>query len=52
MKLDFEAKRPMEIEAIYSNAIKKAESAGCEMKKVKMLEQQLCFIQDTYLPKR
>jgi len=48
MKLDFDNKRPLEIKAIYSNPIAAAKRAGFEMPKVKMLEQQLSFIQDSY----
>jgi 2-dehydropantoate 2-reductase len=45
MKLDFDHKRPMEIEYIYSRPVKSAISAGYDMKKVAMLEAQLRFIQ-------
>ncbi len=45
MKLDFDYKRPMEIEYIYSRPVKTAISAGYDMKKVAMLEAQLRFIQ-------
>ncbi|MCW0483302.1 putative 2-dehydropantoate 2-reductase [Gaoshiqia sediminis] len=45
MKLDFDFKRPMEIEAIYSNPVSKAAEAGFAMKQVAMLEKQLRFIQ-------
>jgi 2-dehydropantoate 2-reductase len=48
MKLDFEARRQMEIEAIYWRPIKAALEAGFDMKKVTMLAQQLMFIQNTY----
>ncbi len=48
MKLDFDYKRPMEIQYIYSNPIAEAEKAGYKMRKVSMLEQQLRFIQDQY----
>ena len=49
MKLDFDFKRPLEIRAIYSSPLAEARSHGFEMKKVSMLEQQLQFIQDSYL---
>lgn len=49
MKLDFDYKRPLEIEAIYSAPISEAGRNGFEMAKVAMLEQQLKFIQDSYL---
>ncbi|GAT62109.1 putative 2-dehydropantoate 2-reductase [Paludibacter jiangxiensis] len=45
MKLDFDFKRPMEIEYIYSRPVKAAMEAGYAMKKVAMLESQLRFIQ-------
>ncbi len=45
MKLDFDNHRRMEIEAIYSNPVKIAALRGYDMKKVKMLEQQLRFIE-------
>ncbi len=48
MKVDFDAKRPMEIQAIYTNPIQTALKAGYNMKKVSMLEQQLHFIQSLY----
>ena len=49
MKLDFDFKRPLEIGAIYSAPLAEAHSKGFDMPKVKMLEQQLRFIQDSYL---
>lgn len=49
MKLDFDFKRPLEIEAIYSAPLAEARRAGFEMPKVAMLEQQLHFIQSGYL---
>lgn len=48
MKLDFDNKRPLEVEYIYSRPIQTALKAGYNMKKVAMLEQQLRFIQDNY----
>jgi len=48
MKLDFDARRPMEIAAIYSSPAETALEAGFEMKKVRVLEQQLRFLQSTY----
>ncbi len=45
MKLDFDFKRTMEIEYIYSRPVQVALKAGYEMKKVAMLEKQLRFIQ-------
>ena len=49
MKLDFDFKRPLEIGAIYSAPLAEARSKGFDMPKVAMLEQQLRFIQDSYL---
>lgn len=49
MKLDFEAKRPLEIEYIYSRPIEEASKHGYEMSRVSMLEKQLRFIEDNYL---
>ncbi|MCK9311861.1 MAG: 2-dehydropantoate 2-reductase, partial [Bacteroidales bacterium] len=48
MKLDYDFKRPLEIEAIYSEPLSAARDAGFGMPKVAMLEQQLHFIQDGY----
>jgi 2-dehydropantoate 2-reductase len=45
MKLDFDNHRRMEIEAIYTNPVKIAAQSGYDMKKVRMLEQQLHFIE-------
>ncbi|MFT3739675.1 MAG: putative 2-dehydropantoate 2-reductase [Breznakibacter sp.] len=49
MKLDFDQRRPMEIEYIYSRPVKTALHAGFDMKKVAMLEAQLRFIGQMYL---
>lgn len=46
MKLDYDFRRPMEIEAIYSRPVQEAAKAGFEMKTVAMLEKQLRFIQE------
>jgi len=48
MKLDFDHRRPMEIEYIYTKPIQVAREAGFEMNKVSMLEKQLRFIQKSY----
>lgn len=48
MKLDFDFKRPLEIGAIYSAPLAEARRNGLDMPKVKMLQQQLQFIQDGY----
>ena len=44
MKLDYDNRRPMEIEYIYSRPIKAAARAGFVMSKTAMLESQLRFI--------
>ena len=46
MKLDYDNRRPMEIEYIYSKPIETAARAGFDMSKVAMLENQLRFIGD------
>ena len=48
MKLDYDFRRPMEIEYIYSKPIQTAREAGFEMNKVAMLEKQLRFIQENW----
>ncbi|MDP4186041.1 MAG: putative 2-dehydropantoate 2-reductase [Bacteroidota bacterium] len=48
MRLDYDNKRPMEIEYIYSRPVHEAKKAGFDMKKVAMLEKQLRYIQTTY----
>lgn len=49
MKLDYDFRRPMEIETIYSRPIQTAHVAGFEMHKVSMLEKQLRFIESNRL---
>lgn len=44
MKLDYEAKRPLEVEAILGNPLKEAEKNKIQLPKIKMLYQQLKFI--------
>jgi 2-dehydropantoate 2-reductase len=46
MKLDYDNRRPMEIEYIYSRPVAAAARAGFDMPKVAMLESQLRFIGD------
>jgi len=48
MKLDYDFRRPMEVEYIYSKPIQTAREAGFEMHKVAMLEKQLRFIQGNW----
>ncbi len=49
MRLDYDNKRPMEIEYMYSEPIKEADAHGFIMAKTQVLEQQLKFIQNGYL---
>ena len=51
MKLDYDHRRAMEIEYIYSKPLETARKAGFEMNKVSMLEKQLKFIQAHLLDK-
>lgn len=48
MKLDFDMRRPLEIQSIYSNPLAIALEKGYLMSKVSMLEKQLKFIQDGF----
>lgn len=41
MKLDYERGRPLEIEAIFGNPLRAAESAGAQLPKIRMLYHQL-----------
>lgn len=43
MKLDFDAGRPLEVEAIYGNALRAAQAAGAAVPKIDMLYRQLKF---------
>ncbi|MEZ6152379.1 MAG: ketopantoate reductase C-terminal domain-containing protein [Pirellulaceae bacterium] len=44
MRLDFLARRPMEVEAIFGNPLRAALQAGYRPSKIEMLYQQLCFL--------
>ena len=46
MKLDFDFKRPMEIEYLYTRPIAEAKKVGFEMPKLAMLEAELKFIEE------
>ena len=41
MMIDREMDRPMEIEAIYGEPVRRAEAAGCAVPKMRMLYEQL-----------
>jgi len=45
MKLDYDHRRPMEIEYIYSRPIQIAKAAGFNMSKISVLEKQLRYIE-------
>jgi len=49
MKLDYDAKRPMEIKGIYSNPLKAALEKGTDLPKIRTLERLLYFKQNEYL---
>lgn len=49
MKVDFDNKRKLEIDAIYTKPIEHARANGFVMPKVEMLEKQLVFIENSYL---
>ncbi|WP_108821688.1 putative 2-dehydropantoate 2-reductase [Dysgonomonas sp. Marseille-P4361] len=49
MKLDYDARRPLEIEYIYSRPVAIARQHGYDMAKVSMLERQLKFVQSNYI---
>ena len=44
MKIDFDEKRPLEIEAIFGNPLRKAESVGVNLQQIRCLYQQLKFL--------
>ncbi|MBP5259084.1 MAG: putative 2-dehydropantoate 2-reductase [Paludibacteraceae bacterium] len=50
MRLDYDHRRPMEIEAIYSRPVREARTRGVELPRIETLERQLRFIEKKYLP--
>ena len=44
MKIDYENRRPMEVESIFGNPVRAAKSAGMELPRIEMLYQQLKFL--------
>ena len=44
MSLDYQAKRPIEVEAIFGNPVRAAVQAGYRPQKIEMLYEQLCFL--------
>lgn len=51
MRLDFDNRRPMEIEYMYRRPLEEARAHGVDLPKIAMLADQLQFIQDQYLKK-
>jgi len=51
MKLDYDFKRPLEINYIYSRPIKESAKNGFEMARVSMLEKQLKYKENEYIKK-
>ncbi|MEM8715690.1 MAG: putative 2-dehydropantoate 2-reductase [Cyanobacteria bacterium P01_G01_bin.4] len=49
MKLDFDNRRPLEVESIYGNPIRAAQARGVAMPKTEALYQQLCFLNERNL---
>ena len=52
MKRDFDFKRPMEINYLYTRPIEKAREAGYQMRKLEMLEQELRFLESKRLERK
>jgi len=48
MKLDYDYRRPMEIEHIYSRPVRAAARAGFETRRIAMLEKQLRFMEESF----
>lgn len=46
MKVDHDAGRPLELQAIYGEPLARAREAGCEMVRVRALYEQLSFLDD------
>jgi 2-dehydropantoate 2-reductase len=44
MKIDYDERRPLEVEAIFGNPLRMAEQAGVALPKIEMLYQQLKFL--------
>lgn len=44
MMIDYESRRPMEVEAIFGNPVRTAREAGVELPRIEMLYQQLKFL--------
>jgi 2-dehydropantoate 2-reductase len=44
MKIDFDEKRPLEVEAIFGNPLEMAKRGGVELTRIRMVYQQLKFL--------
>lgn len=44
MKIDYDERRPLEVEAIFGNPLRMAQQAGAELPRIEMLYQQLKFL--------
>lgn len=44
MRIDYDHHRPMELEAIFGNPLRRARAAGVELPLIDMLHRQLCFL--------
>lgn len=44
MKIDYDERRPLEVEAIFGNPLRKAQAAGVDLRLIRCLYQQLKFL--------
>ena len=49
MKIDYENRRPLEVESIFGNPVRAAKTAGLQLPRIEMLYQQLKFLNDRNL---
>jgi 2-dehydropantoate 2-reductase len=47
MKIDYDERRPMEVEAIFGNPLRKANSRGVDLPLIKCIDQQLKFLDES-----
>ncbi|MBD2627965.1 putative 2-dehydropantoate 2-reductase [Trichormus variabilis] len=52
MKIDFDESRPLEVEAIFGNSLRKAETAGVNLPQIRSLYQQLKFLDTRIIRKQ
>ena len=48
MQLDYDGKRPMEVEHLFGNPLRMARAVGCELKQLETIYHQLCYINSTF----